>query len=196
MNGTLNFARRPFRDERPVLLVAGVLLAVAAGLLFVNLRLYTTFQREVAGTSEQINELEKRRASALRESQEARDVLNTYRVSSLAQESRGLLRLVEERRFSWTALLARLERILPAEVRVARLTPHFESNGVTLSLGLVGKDSDSVVRTIAALGRDPVFSVVDLKSESTPEQGVPEGHSFEIETRYTAPEGARGDTAR
>jgi len=196
MNGTLNFARRPFRDERPVLLVAGVLLAVAAGLLFVNLRLYTTFQREVAGTSEQINELEKRRASALRESQEARDVLNTYRVSSLAQESRGLLRLVEERRFSWTALLARLERILPAEVRVARLTPHFESNGVTLSLGLVGKDSDSVVRTIAALGRDPVFSVVDLKSESTPEQGVPEGHSFEIETRYAAPEGARGDTAR
>jgi Tfp pilus assembly protein PilN len=196
MNGTLNFARRPFRDERPVLLVAGVLLAVAAGLLFVNLRLYTTFQREVAGTSEQINELEKRRASALRESQEARDVLNTYRVSSLAQESRGLLRLVEERRFSWTALLARLERILPAEVRVARLTPHFETNGVTLSLGLVGKDSDSVVRTIAALGRDPVFSVVDLKSESTPEQGVPEGHSFEIETRYAAPEGARGDTAR
>jgi len=189
MSGTWNFARRPFRDERPVFLVAGVLLAVGAVLFFANIRLYTAFQRDVGGTSAQIEDLEKRRAAALRESQESRDALNNYRVSSLAKESRGLLRLVDERRFSWVALLARLERVLPPEVRVARLSPHFQENGVTLSMGLVGKDSDSVVRTIAALARDPVFSVVDLRSESTPEQGVPEGHSFEIDTRYAPPGG-------
>jgi Tfp pilus assembly protein PilN len=189
MNGSWNFARRPFRDERPVFLVAGILLAAAAILFFANVRLYTGFQRDVGGTSAQIENLERRRAAAQRDSQESRDALNNYRVSSLATESRGLLRLVEERRFSWTALLARLERVLPPEVRVARLTPHFQDNGVLLSMGLVGKDSDSVVRTIAALARDPVFSVVDLRSESTPEQGVPEGHSFEIDTHYAAPEG-------
>jgi Tfp pilus assembly protein PilN len=196
MNGNLNFARRPFRDERPVLLAAGILFAVAAILLFANVRLYASFRREVGGTAEQIDDLEKRRAAALRESQEARAALNNYRVSSLAQESRELLRLVEERRFSWTALLARLERVLPPEVRVTRLTPHFEEKGVSLSLGLVGKDSDSVVRTIAALARDPVFSLVDLKAESTPEQGVPEGHSFEIDARYAAPEGGTVGRAR
>ena len=196
MNGNLNFARRPFRDERPVLLVAGVLFAAAAILLVANVRLYTAFQREVGGTNDQIANLETRRAAAQRESQEARNALNNYRVSSLAQESRGLLRLAEERRFSWTTLLARLERVLPPEVRVTRLTPHFDTNGATLGLNLVGKDSDSVVRTIAALARDPAFSLVDLKSESTPEQGVPEGHAFEIETRYAAPESAPAGTAR
>jgi Tfp pilus assembly protein PilN len=196
MNGNLNFARRPFRDERPVLLVAGVLFAAAAILLVVNVRLYTAFQREVGGTNDQISNLETRRAAAQRESQEARNALNNYRVSSLAQESRGLLRLAEERRFSWTTLLARLERVLPPEVRVTRLTPHFDTNGATLSLSLVGKDSDSVVRTIAALARDPVFSLVDLKSESTPEQGVPEGHTFEIDTHYAPAESAPAGTAR
>jgi len=196
MNETLNFARRPFRDERPVLLVAGVLLAAAAILLIANVRLYTAFQREVGGTNDQIANLETRRAAAQRESQQARDALNNYRVSSLAQESRGLLRLAEERRFSWTTLLARLERVLPPEVRVTRLTPHFDPNGATLGLSLVGKDSDSVVRTIAALARDPAFSLVDLKSEATPEQGVPEGHAFEVDTRYAAPEGAPAGTAR
>jgi Tfp pilus assembly protein PilN len=112
-------------------------------------------------------------------------------VSSLAAQSKGLLRIVGERRFSWTALLARLERVLPAEVRVTRLTPRFEENGITVSLGLVGKDADSVVRTIASLAHDPLFSVINLNSESTPEQGVPEGHAFEVDVRYSPSEPAR-----
>src|SRR5260370_6069101 len=196
MTDSLNSPRRPFRDERPVLLVAGVLLATAAILLIANVRLYTAFQREVGGTNDQIANLETRRAAAQRESEQGGDALNNSRVSRRAQESRGLLRLAEERRFSWTTLLARLERVLPPEVRVTRLTPHFDPNGATLGLSLVGKDSDSVVRTIAALARDPAFSLVDLKSEATPEQGVPEGHAFEIDTRYAPPARAPGGTAR
>jgi len=195
MTTSFNFARRPFRDERPVLLTVGILLFFSAVLLFANLRLYAGFQHSVAGTSQQIDYLEKRKATALREAEEARSALNSYKVSSLAAESKGLLRIVGERRFSWTALLTRLERVLPPEVRVARLTPRFEENAVSVGLGLVGRDADSVVRTITALSRDPAFLVVNLKSESTPEHGVPEGHSFEVEVRY-APPGAAGAVGR
>jgi hypothetical protein len=46
------------------------------------------------------------------------------------------------------------------------------------------------------LSRDPAFSLVDLKSEATPEQGVPEGHTFEIDTRYAVREGAPAGIAR
>lgn len=184
----LNFARRPFRNERPVFLVAGILLIVAAAFLVINVRLYVDYQRSVEGTTLQIDRLEKRKADALARAQQARSALDSYRVSNLASESKALLRIVSERRFSWIALLARLEHVLPAEVRVSRLTPHFENAGVTVSLGLVGKDGDSVVRTVAALARDPVFSVVVLRSEATQEQGVPEGRSFEVDLRYSAPE--------
>ena len=122
--------------------------------------------------------------SPRRSAAESRTALNNYKVSALAQESRGLLKVVGERRF-WTGLLARLERTLPSDVRVTRLAPRFEDTGeTTLNIGLLGKDADSVVRTIAAFAKDPAFESMDLHTESTPEKGVPEGHSFEITVQY------------
>jgi len=181
----LDFAQRPFRDERPVFLVAGLAFA-AAGLLFAaNVRLYRDFHREIEGTGLQIEFLEKRRNKATREAEAARTALNNFKVSALAMESRGLIRIVQERRFSWTGLLARLERVLPSEVRVTRLTPHFEESGdTTLSIAMLGKDAESVVRTIAAFSRDPAFDSMVLHSESSPEKGVPEGRSFLMTVRY------------
>lgn len=183
----LDFARQPFRDERPIFLVAGLALALAAFLLAANVRLYGDFHRGIEGTSGQIEYLQKRRDRAAREAQESRAALNSYKVSALDMESRGLLRVVGERRFSWTGLLSRLERVLPPEVRVARLGPRFSETGeASLDIGLVGKDVDSVVRTIAAFSRDPAFSEVELHSESSPEKGVPEGHAFVVSVRYRA----------
>ena len=86
-------------------------------------------------------------------------------------------------------LLARLERVLPAEVRLARLSPRFDEKGeVTLDLSLVGPGNASVVRTVAALSRNPAFESVDLRTETSPEMGVPEGYSFQLAIRYR-PEG-------
>jgi len=181
----LDFARRPFRDERPVFLVVA-LAFLAAGLLFAgNLRLYRDFNRDIQGTGLQIEFLEKRREKASREAEAAKTALNNFKVSALAVESRGLIRIVQERRFSWTGLLARLERTLPPDVRVARLSPHFEETGeTTLSIAMVGKDADSVVRTIAAFARDPAFSSMVLHDEASPERGVPEGRSFTMTVSY------------
>lgn len=181
----LDFARRPFRDERPVFLLVALAFAAGAVFLVQNVQLYRDFHREIEGTGRQVEFLEQRRARASREADESRAALNSYKVSALAQESRGLLKIVGERRFSWTGLLARLERTLPPEVRVTRLTPHFEEGGeTTMSIGLLGKDADSVVRTIAAFAKDPAFDSVALHSESSPEKGVPEGHTFDVTVKY------------
>jgi Tfp pilus assembly protein PilN len=184
----LDFARRPFRDERPVFLVAALAFAAAAFLLAANVQQYRDFNRESGGTGRQIEFLEGRLQKATREAEQSRAALNSFKVSSLAQESRGLLRIVAERRLSWTALLTRLERTLPPEVRVTRLTPKFDETGeATLAIGLIGKDDGSVVRTIAAFARDPAFESVALHSESTPEKGVPEGHTFNVTVTYRPP---------
>lgn len=181
----LDFARRPFHDERPVILVVGLAFLVA-GLLFVaNVRLYRNFNRDIQGTGLQIDFLQKRRDKASREADAARVALSNFKVSALAVESGGLIRIVHERRFSWTGLFARLERALPPEVRVTRLTPHFEESGdTTLDIALLGKDADSVVRTIAAFSKDPVFASMVLHSESSPERGVPEGRTFVMTVVY------------
>jgi hypothetical protein len=188
----LDFARRPFRDERPVLLVAGLAFAGAVVLIFANVQQYREFHRQIGGTGEQIQFLEDRRAKASREAEQSRAALNSFKVSALAQESRGLLRLVAERRFSWTGLLARLEKTLPPDVRVNRLSPHFDESGDTvLRLGLLGKNAESVVHTVAAFARDPAFEAVALHSEATQEKGVPEGRTFEVTVTYRLPEKAR-----
>jgi Tfp pilus assembly protein PilN len=184
----LDFSQRPFRDERPVLLVAGVAFAAAAVLVAANVQQYREFHRQIGGTGRQIEFLEERRQKASREAEQARAALNSYKVSALAEESRGLLRIVAERRFSWTGLFARLERTLPPDVRVTRLAPSFGETGeTTLVLGLIGKNADSVVSTIAAFSRDPAFNAVALHSESTPEKGVPEGHTFNVTVTYRPP---------
>jgi Tfp pilus assembly protein PilN len=195
MTGTaFNFARRPFRDYRPVYLVAGVALLAGLVLFAINATLYGEFRRDVADTRDEITWLEKRLERANAAAEEARAATSNYELSQLAGESRGLLRLVEERRFSWIALLGRLERILPSEVRLSRLQPRFEGvdeNEVLVDIALIGRNPESVVRTLAALSRSPYFQAVELKSETRPDakEGEPEGHTFALTAVYE-PEGA------
>ncbi len=188
----LNFARRPFRDYRPVYLVAGAAILVGAILFAVNASLYGRFRADVADTREEIAWLQGRQSRAVAAAEEARRALAAFELSDLAVESRGLLRLVEERQFSWTGFLTRLERVLPSEVRLSRLQPKFQDTGeVFVDIALVGRGPESVVRTIAALSRSPSFATVELKTETRPEakEGVPEGHTFVLTTVY-APQGA------
>ena len=187
MARTLDFARRPFRDERPFLLAAALAFGLAAILLVANVRQYAEFHRSSEGTARQIESLEARRDRAERDAQVSRAALNNYKVSNLARESRGLLKLVSERRFSWSALLGRLERVLPPDVRLTRLTPRFSETGeTTLDCSLVGKSQDAVVRTLAALSRDPGFAAVELRSEAPPGAGggAPEGYGFQLYLKY------------
>lgn len=188
----LDFARRPFVDERPFLFGAGFAVGLGALLLFANVRQYSDFHHEMEGTSLQIESLEGREQRASREAATARAALDSYRVSTLATESRALLKLIAERRFSWTGLLARLERTLPADVRVTRLSPRFEENAAVLDCAFVGKTHEAVVRTIAALSKDPMFDAVELRSEAAPEGAgaAAAGYSFELALKYRAVPGA------
>jgi hypothetical protein len=184
----LNFARRPFLDERPVW--ASVALALVAGsvLLVANVRMYLAFHRDGAQVRSQIEDLRDRSGKAAQDAGEARKALQSYKLSSLAVESQGLLNLVAERRFSWTGFLARLERTLPPDVRLTRLVPRFANLAeIGLDIGLVGRSPESVVKTIAAFSSDPAFRGVELKTEAGPERGSPEGYSFELSVLY-APE--------
>ena len=131
---------------------------------------------------------------AARESGEARTALQSYKLSSLAGESQSLLQIVAERRFSWTALLARLEKTLPPDVRLARLQPRFDSpTDIHLEINLVGRNPESVVKTIACpFASDPAFRDVELKTEATAEHGAPEGHSFDLSLVYSPVEPREG----
>lgn len=185
----LDFARRPFLDERPVWTLVAVAFAAGVALLVANVRMYAGFQRDVAHLQAEIGQLRQRSAAAAKDAEQARFALQSYKLSSLAVESRGLLNLVAERRFSWTGLLGRLEKTLPPDVRLNRLVPRFDDpSEVVLDVGLVGRGPETVVKTIASLAVDPAFHGVELRSEASAERGSPEGYSFELAVRYTPAE--------
>lgn len=185
MSRTFNFARRPFHDDRPVFLATGLLFLFGAVLLVANLRVFTEYRREVADTRADIAALEDRQTRAARKADAAKAAVSAYTLSALAEESRGLALLVAERRFSWTTLLARLERTLPSDVGLAHLQPRFDKDGeVLLDMQLYARKREAVVQTIAALVRDPAFGEVDLKSETTADPGMPDPFQFSLSSQY------------
>ena len=186
MSRTWNFARRPFRDDRPMYAAAVVLLVVGLAYLAANLRLVAEYRRNVADTRAAITALEARGQRADEKAKAAKTALSSYRLSALAAESRGLTRIAAERKFSWTTLLARLERTLPGQVGVSRLQPRFGTPGeIWLDIQLVARGREAVVPTIAALAKDPAFAEVELKSESAAaDAAAADQFAFQLETRY------------
>jgi hypothetical protein len=182
-----NFARRPFQDDRPVWVVTAFLLLAGLVLLAANVRRVADYRRGVADVQASVDQLEARQHKSDARAQAARSALSSYRVSTMAEESRGLARIVAERRFSWTTLLARLERTLPPLVGVTHLQPKFDKDGdVSLDMQLVAKGPEAVVPTIAALSKDPAFAQVELRSETTGEAGGPDPFTFMLVSRYDA----------
>ena len=194
MSRTFNFARRPFHDDRPVYVVTGLLFLAGVVLMVANLRVFTEYRREVADTRAEIAALEDRQKRADGKADAAKAAVSAYTLSALAEESRGLARLVAERRFSWTTLLARLERTLPSEVGLAHLQPRFDKDGeVLLDMQLYARKREAVVQTLAALARDPAFGEVDLKSETSAEPGMPDPIQFSLSSQYEPDPPGRGE---
>lgn len=192
MNGTWNFARRPFQDDRPAIAVAAVLVLAGAALLVVNIRLFASYRHGVSDVRADIAALEARQSRADEKARAAKTALASYRLSSMAEESRELARIVAERRFSWTTLLARLERTLPTDVGITRLQPTFgKDGGIVVELALVARNREPVVPTIVALSKDPFFGGVELQTETVAE-GAPAADPFQfhLSSRYT-PEAPR-----
>ena len=191
MSASWNFARRPFQDDRPVYAAVALLFLLGAVLLVVNVRLFAAYRRNVADVRVEIAALETRQRAAETKAREAQAVLSSFRLSSLADESRELSRIVAERRFSWTSLLARLERVLPSDVGILRLQPVFDKEGdVTMNMQLVGRSREAVVPTIAALAHDPAFVGVQLHTESQPEGNTADPFLFDLVSHYVPEEPA------
>jgi len=184
---SLNFARRPFRDTRPILLTVGTALVLGALLLTLNVRDYYAFRKSSAGTLAEIGRLNEAANRTEELASRERSGLIAVKLKDLQTESVLLNTLLKEREFSWSLLLVRLERTLPDEVYITQLSPSVQPNGdATLTLNFVGKSLDSIVKTLAALARDPYFREPVPSSESDPEKGAPEGFQFHLTVQYLA----------
>jgi Tfp pilus assembly protein PilN len=181
----LNFARRPFRDNRPIVVTIGAALLFGALLLALNVRDYYVFRASSAGTLAEIARLNEEASRTEELAARERGGVAAVKLKDLQTQSTILNALLRERDFSWSLLLTRLEHALPDDVYLTRISPGVQVSGdATLSLDFIGKGQDSIVRTLSSLARDPYFEEPVPSSETDPEKGAPEGFQFHLTVQY------------
>ena len=119
----LNLARRPFLNTRPVVRVSLLLWALGLLLLLGNVSRFVSFRASSADKRAQIDRGD---VEIMRQEQVSRRLQTQLDSFDLEQENQRvdfLNRKIQERTFSWSALLDRIAERLPNDVRLNRLTP-------------------------------------------------------------------------
>ena len=209
-----NLARRPFVDTRPANLTAGILAVLVLGVSFVAARTVFRYLDDSRRTRDAIADLRTEISRLEDERQRAEASLARVDVASLSADVEGANGIALRRAFSWTRFLTRLEKTLPANVRVASIslqkptgvagsgggsrTVSASGESMLVGLTLISRDPNGLPETIRAFYASSWFERPSPASEDRGEKSVPEGRRLvltvlyrDVESRPAAPGGAR-----
>jgi len=158
VSARINLASRPFRNERPLTLLAVI---GALALVAVSVQHALVLQELLAGrTSVADTEAERlgQELTTLRESLARLEVPEPGR--ELLAHWRLVEELVDRRTFSWTGLFSLLEEVLPRDVRLVSISPRSEAREFRLELTAVARTQDVALGFFGQLEARPEFSQV------------------------------------
>jgi Tfp pilus assembly protein PilN len=168
-----NLSTRPFYNARAVQTILGVLaLVVLAVTLFnvVQIVRLTLQQRSLSARAVQAE----REAQRLRgEAVGIRARIDPKELNVVASQAREANAIIDQRTFSWTALLETFEDTLPADVRITAVQPRLEQNG-TFHVGMVveARRAEDVDAFVEALEKSGTFRNVLPSEDQLDDQGL------------------------
>ena len=167
-----NLATRPFYNERIVHAVLGAVALVAVLVLVTSgIRLSALFREQTALTAAaQTNE--QRADEILDETVELQRVAGTAELDLLATASREANRLIDQRVFSWTEFLNRIEATLPNDVMLTSLRPDVADRVVGVQIGIISQSVDAIDRFIERLEGTGAFADVLSREEEITDDGL------------------------
>ena len=146
-----NLATRPFYNERIVTLLVALVAAVVLALTVTNVTRLLQLSSKRSALRGQIAADE---AAAARIRQTAANVqkgVDRTALVSLAGSAREANALIDERTFSWTALLTYIESAIPMGVHLTSITPEFKKGDIIITMMLVGRQAEDVTNFMSAL---------------------------------------------
>ncbi len=177
----LNLASRPFRDERPFIIVVVVGSLLIAFLTLMNFDAWYRYRSETRDTRAKIASLEKQAENERVQAASLNQKLRAVDTKRLARQTLFANTIIAQRAFSWSELLDRLEHVLPDYVRIESISPGFLPNGmVSLSMQCTARDADGMVKTLNALNHDPHFAGAFPRNLDHAEQG----YRFSLGVQY------------
>src|SRR5438270_13736453 len=167
MRFNVNLASKPYEDVRrfyvkwvPLLLgLAAIALALSIK-AFMEYRDNRVVQNQISDQRHRIEELQK-------EQQEAQATLNLPENSGTARQAQFLNNLFIRKAFSWTQVMADLERIVPAQVQVNSIHPTLAEDGqLQFTLDVSTDHHESAIELVRRMETSPRFREATIKSET------------------------------
>lgn len=179
-----NLASRPFLNTRPVWLLVAATGTLAVVLSAVNLNLWLASNRGLEEQLARERTLAEEQAKLVTEMKRDLAALDRVPWRSLERRVGNLNLVLHEHAFSWLELLDDVERVLPREVKIIRVSPTVGKDGVELGLDGVARDRGSFLDLLDNLIADPSFEEPRPRSERTPEQSSGAGYDFTVSVKY------------
>ena len=165
-----NLASRPYLNTRPVWVVTAVAAFMVLIFAVVNTHVWLKSSHSLEEQILTYDQLEEEYRRLTAEVSEQAEDLNRVPWKSLAARVNAVNAVIREHEFSWIGLLDDIERVLPYEVRLTKISPRVDVDSVNLSLVAIGRTRDALLDFFDALIQDPSFSEPTPSSEITPEE--------------------------
>lgn len=208
-----DLAARPFQNLRPVRRLSVVMWVLGGIILVFNIWLYGTHVASLGDDLDRLEELETRLAVADEEVLGLEGEVEGLQLTWQNRQAEFLNRLIDQRTFSWSALIDHLSEALPIKVRLSRLTPRVAGKGSArerrssagegperVMLGMAGSAADdaAMLEFLDQLFEHPNFDTPRLSAASRGDGG--EVSSFTLAVAYlpqavTADETVAGEEA-
>lgn len=165
-----NLASRPHLNTRPVWLVTATAAFIALVFAVVNTSVWLKSSRSLEEKIVEYDRLELEYQRLTTEVGDQAENLNRVPWKSLAARVNAVNAVIREHEFSWIGLLDDIERVLPYDVRLTKITPKVNVDTVNLSLTAIGRTREALLDFFDTLIEDPSFSDPTPLSEITPEE--------------------------
>jgi type IV pilus assembly protein PilN len=192
MKIAINLASRPYQDERLFYRNWGSALALAtlftALMVYISVRHYVNTQREWA----QVREIQGKLSELRQEEAQARQILAQPENRGTRDRSNFLNAAIMRKSFSWTRLMEDMEKVMPAGLRVAAITPGVDRNHFVLKLQVQGERREAAVELLRNMEKSSHFRSPQLSVETHDTKNGEGGVKSNIFTAYLPAEPLEG----
>ena len=179
-----NLAASNYRDRRRRLLLQVAVVAGLALLLLGQVGLWVKVRGEVQGVAPRLAKMEAEIRRHQEEVRAARTAVPAEAVKRYETKVAAFNQILEASAFSWTGLLAELERSVPPGVTLNEIHPDLATGRVALRG--IARSFDEISRMLHTLGEQAAFRDVYLlrQAERRAAPGAPGGLEFAVTLTY------------
>lgn len=159
-----------------------IVLAAIAVTLCTHVDHRMSDSRQIAG---QLAEQRKLISQVDRERSEAEAFLNRPENSGTRDEARFLNETFARKSFSWTSVLADLEKIMPARVQVVSIKPELNADGqLQFNLSITSDKREDAIELVRRMESSPRFQQAQMVSEKAKSDNKENRFSVQIISGY------------